>query len=52
MIKDSKRFASTGGWGFSQFDDGRPVSEEMRATCFACHAAAQTRDLVFTHYAR
>jgi hypothetical protein len=52
MIKDSKRFASTGGWGFSQFNDGMAVSEEMRATCFPCHAAAQTRDLVFTHYAR
>ena len=52
MIKDSKRFASTGGWGFSQFNDGKAVSEEMRATCFPCHAAAQTRDLVFTHYAR
>jgi hypothetical protein len=52
MIKDSKQFASTGGWGFSQFDDGKPVSAEMRAMCFGCHAPAQTRDLVFTRYAR
>ena len=26
MVKDSKKYASTGGWGFAQFDDGnRPT---------------------------
>ena len=25
MVKDSKKFAATGGWGFAQFDDGKPA---------------------------
>jgi len=24
MVKDSKKYASTGGWGFAQFNDGKP----------------------------
>src|ERR1700730_12987539 len=27
MVKDSRKYASTGGWGFAQFDDGKPASE-------------------------
>ncbi|MFZ0572414.1 MAG: cytochrome P460 family protein [Rhodomicrobium sp.] len=26
MVKDSKKYASTGGWGFAQFDGGKPAS--------------------------
>jgi Cytochrome P460 len=48
MLKDSKRFASTGGSGSAQFDAGKPVSESMLATCFDCHSAITARDLVFT----
>ena len=51
MLKDSKRYASTGGWGFAQFDDGKPVGEAMLKGCFPCHAAVPARDLVFTRYA-
>jgi hypothetical protein len=52
MVKDSRRFASTGGWGFAQFDqDGKPANEAVLKTCFACHEAAKARDLVFTRYA-
>ena len=51
MVKDSKKYASTGGWGFAQFDDGKPVDEAMLNTCFSCHAAVKARDLVFTRYA-
>ena len=25
MVKDAKRYASTGGWGFAQFNDGKPA---------------------------
>src|SRR3981189_3200243 len=24
MVKDSKKYAATGGWGFAQFKDGKP----------------------------
>ncbi len=51
MVKDSKKYAATGGWGFAQFDDGKPADEKVLNTCFACHAAIKERDLVFTRYA-
>lgn len=52
MVKDSKQYAATGGWGFAQFDkDGKPANEAMHKTCFPCHESAQTHDFVFTHYA-
>jgi hypothetical protein len=50
MVKDSQAYASTGGWGFAHFDDGRPAGEAVIKTCFACHQAIQERDLVFTRY--
>ncbi len=51
MVKDSKKYASTGGWGYAQFDDGKPPDEAVLKTCYPCHAAIKTRDFVFTHYA-
>jgi hypothetical protein len=51
MVKDSKKYAATGGWGFGHFDGGKPASEAVLNTCFACHTAVQARDLVFTRYA-
>ena len=51
MVKDSKKYASTGGWGFAHFDDGKPADESLLKTCFPCHAKLEGRDLVFTRYA-
>jgi len=51
MVKDSKRYTATGGWGFSQFTNGKPVNEAEPETCFRCHEPAKARDFVFTHYA-
>ena len=51
MVKDSRTYASTGGWGFAHFDDGKPADEAVLNTCFPCHAAIKARDLVFTRYA-
>jgi hypothetical protein len=51
MIKDSKKYAPTGGWGFADFKDGKPASEALHKTCFSCHQPAKDRDFVFTHYA-
>jgi hypothetical protein len=50
MVKDSKRYASTGGWGFAQFDDGKPAGESVMKACFPCHEQVNGRDLVFTRY--
>jgi hypothetical protein len=52
MVKDSKKYASTGGWGFAQFNDGKPADEAVHKTCFVCHAPAKDRDFVFTRYAQ
>ena len=51
MVKDSRKYASTGGWGFAQFEDGKPADEAVHKTCFSCHKAVEARDLVFTRYA-
>src|SRR3984885_8086315 len=46
MVKDSKTYAATGGWGFAQFKDGKPADEAMFKTCFSCHEPAKARDFV------
>jgi Cytochrome P460 len=51
MVKDSRKYASTGGWGFAHFDDGKSADEAVLKTCFPCHQAVATRDFVFTRYA-
>ena len=63
MVKDSKRFADSGGWGYAVFDydatsetfkPGTLASKPPQgndAKCgFACHLRAKTRDYVFTDY--
>jgi len=64
MVKDSKRFAGSGGWGYAVFDydatsamfapgttaDTPPQSNDAKCG-FACHTVAKDRDYVFTNYA-
>jgi hypothetical protein len=40
-----------GGWGFAQFNDGKPVEDALLKPCFACHIPAKSRDYLFTRYA-
>jgi hypothetical protein len=51
MVKDSRKYASTGGWGFAQFDGGKPAGEAVHNTCFPCHEIVKARDFVFNRYA-
>ena len=51
MIKDSKKYAASGGWGFADFTNGKPGNEALHKTCFACHEPVKDRDYVFTRYA-
>ncbi len=51
MVKDSKKYVATGGWGFAHFKNGKPGDEALHKTCFPCHQPAKNRDYVFTHYA-
>ena len=65
MVKDSKRFADSGGWGWAVFeydaasDTFRPGDQASTppqandAKCgFACHTAAKASDFVFTEYGK
>ncbi len=52
MVKDKKKYASTGGWGYALFDsDGRTFPEEpvvSQNACYACHALVENRGDVFS----
>src|SRR3984957_5121559 len=50
MVKDSTKYAATGGWGFDQFNDGISVGAVGLSGCYACHVPVKGRDFVFTHY--
>jgi hypothetical protein len=64
MVKDSKRFADSGGWGWAVFDydaasdtfrpgtlaDTPPQGHDAKCG-LACHTIVKTRDYVFTDYA-
>jgi hypothetical protein len=51
MVKDSKKYAATGGWGFADFKNGKAGNDALHKTCFPCHQPAKDHDYVFTHYA-
>jgi len=51
MVKDSKKYAATGGWGYAHFDDGKPAKEAFMQSCFPCHQEIKSRDFIFTRYA-
>ncbi len=51
MVKDSTKYAATGGWGFATFIDGKPAAAASMKSCFPCHNQTKASDLVFTHYA-
>ena len=63
MVKDSKRFADSGGWGYAVFDydaasdafapgtlAGKPPQGNDAKCGYACHTRVMTRDYVFTDY--
>ncbi|WP_109126022.1 cytochrome P460 family protein [Dyella sp. C11] len=65
MVKDSKRFADSGGWGYAVFDrdkasdtfsPGTQASNPPQgndAQCgYACHTIVKGRDYVFTEFAK
>lgn len=55
MVKDSKRFAATGGWGYAQFNYDTPSGTfsplgKGPGCGFACHTKAAGKDYVFTQF--
>jgi hypothetical protein len=52
MVKDAKKYASTGGWGFGRFIDGKTADRAQHETCFGCHEAnVKDHDFAFTRFA-
>ena len=52
MEKDSKKYAATGGWGYSSFDNnGKPTGTASMQSCYPCHQLIKSRDFIFTQYA-
>ncbi len=56
MVKDSAKFAATGGWGFARWlgEKSIPYGQDANFAqeCFACHGAAKDTDWVFTSPAK
>jgi hypothetical protein len=53
MVKDAKKYAATGGWGFQAWaggDPGKPVVTDAAKQCFACHEPQKAHDYVFSTY--
>jgi len=53
MVKDSHRYAATGGWGFGNFDEGSKVNTldtNGQQACFQCHMSRKDNGYVFTQY--
>lgn len=54
MVKDSRRYATTGGWGFGNFDEGskaNTLDAKAQQQCFQCHVARKDHGYVFSQYA-
>jgi Cytochrome P460 len=53
MAKDSKAYASTGGWGFQFWaggDPNKPVVIDPTKQCFECHQPKKSQDYVYSTY--
>lgn len=57
IVKNSKQYSATGGWGFEGFSEGAPDKRLVdpakggaKTQCFACHMAQAKRDYVFSNY--
>ena len=53
MVKDSQRYAATGGWGFGNFTEGSKVNTldaKAQQGCFQCHIPRKDSGYVFTKY--
>jgi len=52
MVKDARRYAATGGWGFEAFKGAstteRAVGANAAAACYQCHTAKKDSDFVFS----
>lgn len=53
MVKDSKRYKSTDGWGYFAYDGkGNSLVKDMAKDCHSCHSQVKDKDFVFSVWTR
>lgn len=53
MVKDAKKYAATGGWGFQVWlggDPAKPFVTDAAKQCFGCHQSQKDHQYVFSSY--
>lgn len=51
MVKNSKEYNDTGGWGFYAYDgSGKNIVKDQKNNCFKCHEQVQDKDFVFSEW--
>lgn len=50
MMKDSKKFSETGGWGYEEFKGSSTTERAATTSCFTCHAKTEKTDYVFSRF--
>lgn len=49
MVKNSKKYKDTDGWGYFAYDSkGNPIVKNMKTDCHNCHAQVTEQDFVFS----
>jgi Cytochrome P460 len=50
MMKDSRKYRETGGWGFEHFKGDSQTERTALTKCFACHTKQKEHDYVFSTF--
>jgi len=53
MVKDSRRYAATGGWGYGNYDSGsrtNTLDAKAQDECYQCHLKRRDHGYVFSEY--
>jgi len=54
MVRNSRRYAATGGWGYGTYDSGgrqNKLDAQAQDACYQCHLRRKDKGYVFTEYA-
>jgi len=51
MVKDSKKYRQSGGWGWQAWDaNGKTLVQDPVGQCMGCHQSSPNRDLVISRW--
>ncbi len=52
MVKNSKKYKNTNGWGYFAYMNGKNIVKNMRKDCHSCHSQVKNKDYVFSCWTR